>query len=82
LHQRAAWFDPSSHGTFRFPNFRVWLEYVKLVHQAPLTADERRACYVVLLKWIPMHRRRLLMDLKGAVRTAQGIVQSRRLRPA
>lgn len=82
LHQRAAWFDPSTHGTFKFPNFRVWLEYVKLVRQAPLTNDERRACYWVLLKWIPMHRRRLLIDVKSAVRTAIGIVQSRKLSPA
>lgn len=82
LHQRAAWFDPSTHGTFKFPNFRVWLEYVKLVRQAPLTNDERRACYWVLLKWIPMHRRRLLIDVKSAVWTAIGIVQSRKLSPA
>ena len=82
LDQRAAWFDPADQGTFKFPNFRVWLEYVKLVRQAPLTGDERRACYVVLLKWIPIHRRRLLRDLKSAVRTAIGILQSRKLRPS
>jgi len=80
LHQRAAWFDPSTHGTFKFPHFRLWLEYVRLVRSAPITEGERRACYLVLLKWIPMHRRRLLMDVKSAVRTAIGVVQSRKLR--
>lgn len=73
LHQRAAWFDPSNKSTFAFPHFRLWYEYIGLVREAPLTPAERRACYLVLLRWLPIHRRRLAMDLKSAARTAAGI---------
>lgn len=71
LHQRAAWFDPNRTGRYAFPHFRLWLEYMRLIAQARLTARERLDCAAVLAAWIPRERRRLLRDLRSALRTAQ-----------
>ena len=81
LHQRAAWFDPSKPKRIAFPHFRLWYEYVRLVRAAPISSEERRACYQVLIEWGPRHRKRLLRDMKSFVRTLMALAQERTIRP-
>lgn len=47
---RAAWHDSAS-GHVSFPTWRLYLEYLRLVHREALTPEERSRCYAVLARW-------------------------------
>jgi hypothetical protein len=48
---RLAWHDASLVGRFSFPTWRLYGEYVHMVHSEALSLRERAACYRVLAQW-------------------------------
>lgn len=48
---RAAWHDTRVRHRIHFPTWRLYLEYLKMVHTARLGAGERLRCYAVLARW-------------------------------
>ena len=48
---RAAWHDARMRGRVNFPTWRLYLEYLKMVHGEDLSPDERARCYAVLARW-------------------------------
>ncbi len=68
--ERIAWFDPSLAGRIVFPHFRQLREYWRTPARAGLPLRERWRCRVRLLGWSWSNRRRLLDDLKRALRKA------------
>jgi len=49
--ERAAWHDASKRGKLSFPTWRLYAEYVKLVHRERMLPDERAGCYTALARW-------------------------------
>jgi len=47
---RAVWHDSDS-GHVTFPTWRLYREYLRLVHREALTPEERSRCYTVLARW-------------------------------
>jgi glycosyltransferase involved in cell wall biosynthesis len=70
LRDRAAWFDPANAGRIVMPQFRTLYEYLKAIRETPLSGDERRRCYGMLLHWVGADRNwaRLGNDLLHAGR--------------
>jgi glycosyltransferase involved in cell wall biosynthesis len=48
---RAAWHDASKRGKISLPTWRLYAEYLKMVHNERMLADERAGCYSALAKW-------------------------------
>jgi glycosyltransferase involved in cell wall biosynthesis len=48
---RAAWHDASKRGKISFPTWRLYAEYLKLVKQERMLANERAGCYAALARW-------------------------------
>ena len=46
-----AWFDPEKSDQFVFPRWRRFLEHLRCIHRAPLTATERVLCYAVVARY-------------------------------
>jgi glycosyltransferase involved in cell wall biosynthesis len=54
-HLRGEWFDPSRANKRILPHWRIMLEYLRCIRQAPISADERRRCYVHTIRWLGIH---------------------------
>ncbi len=61
------WFDTSTVGTIKLPNWRILSENLKCVYQSSVSMHDKVACYFYLGKWMKRHRRFLLDDLRNAV---------------
>ena len=48
---RAAWHDSASGNQVRFPTWRLYGEYLRMVRREALTPEERSRCYAVLARW-------------------------------
>jgi glycosyltransferase involved in cell wall biosynthesis len=48
---RAAWHDASKRGKISLPTWRLYAEYLKMVHNERMLANERAGCYSALAKW-------------------------------
>ena len=48
---RAAWHDASKRGKISLPTWRLYTEYLKMVHNERMLANERAGCYSALAKW-------------------------------
>jgi len=48
---RAAWHDASKRGKISLPTWRLYAEYLKMVRNERMLANERAWCYSALFKW-------------------------------
>jgi glycosyltransferase involved in cell wall biosynthesis len=48
---RASWHDTRVRSHIRFPTWRLYVEYLKMVSAEPLEPAERMRCYAVLARW-------------------------------
>jgi glycosyltransferase involved in cell wall biosynthesis len=48
---RAAWHDASKRGKVSFPTWRLYAEYLKMVHEERMLPNERAGCYLALARW-------------------------------
>lgn len=70
--ERTRLFNPANVTRITFPHFRQFTEYLFVVSRVPLPWHERLICYLEMVKWINANRKRLSMDLVGAVRKTLG----------
>lgn len=49
--ERLAWHDTALRGRITFPTWRLYSEYVKAVHRAPISLGDRMRCYGLLALW-------------------------------
>jgi len=59
LHMRAGWFDSKNEGKIAFPKWRLLREYLKAIHEAPISEVERLVCYRHMACWCRKNWRRL-----------------------
>ncbi|MBW2283836.1 MAG: glycosyltransferase family 2 protein [Deltaproteobacteria bacterium] len=50
-HMRGEWFDPAKRGKTLFPHWRIFAEYLKAVHRAPVSRSDRRHCLLHMARW-------------------------------
>lgn len=61
----AIWFDPKLRGKHLFPNISLYLEFVRSVlKEKKLSFYEKKACFLVLLRWLIKHNNMLMSDVK------------------
>jgi hypothetical protein len=63
-----AWFDPQCDGKVAFRYWRFLWEYLRCVRAAPLSSNERLACYARIGRWVARYPFRLGKDLLMAAR--------------
>lgn len=68
LHQRAGWFDPKKAGKTVFPNWRLLVEYQRIIGRAGIDLHERWACRVQLLRWLRRYWKAMIGDIAAASR--------------
>jgi glycosyltransferase involved in cell wall biosynthesis len=61
------WWDPAKTRAISFPEFRQLGEYFLSIYRTPLGFGRKFRCYLMLLSWIKIHRRKLVKDLIIAV---------------
>ena len=69
-HASMAWWDPSMMGTFKFPYWRMFRHLARAIQQSPLTGNDRRLAYRLMLRWVGTnkHHLKLLYDVAIPVR--------------
>lgn len=72
--------DPSNAGKIIFPAWRVYRHYLSAIWRAPLSAQERLACGVHMLRWMKYHREELFEDLVIAGKQIVGMSKRSDLR--
>jgi glycosyltransferase involved in cell wall biosynthesis len=63
------WWDPTKRGRFLFPHWRVWAEYLRIVHRAPLSLITRFSLDLEVFRSFGTRwwRRKLVEDLKRPI---------------
>jgi hypothetical protein len=61
----AEWYDPAKAGGTFFPQWNLWRRYFEVVSRVDLSASEKAACRLALLRWLLRNRNaiRLVRDL-------------------
>lgn len=69
IHSRAGWWDTKNTGHTVFPQWRLYYELIRIVHNARLSLGERTACYMCMARWLTsnLNWAVMLMDLAIAV---------------
>jgi glycosyltransferase involved in cell wall biosynthesis len=57
------WWDASRKGKVNFPEWNLFKQYWLSVARAPLSVQDRIACYAVALKWLPLNLHKLARDV-------------------
>lgn len=58
-------FDPANTGRFAFPNWRMFMEYIRCVRHSSLSWIERIGCYLHTARWVAVNWNwgRMILDL-------------------
>lgn len=65
--ERIAWFDPSKAGRSRFPNWRLFAEYFRMIMRANISIIEKIKCLMSLSRWMIRFRKHLILDVMSSV---------------
>lgn len=79
---RVAWFDPSKADRIAFPAWRLGWEFVRAIRDAPLTASDRRRCYLALHPFLECNWQALLKNVLRSSVEAPGVAARRVARRA
>ncbi len=64
LYLQLSWYDTSKKGQKAWPNLKHFTEYLKLMPRVNISADERRHCYLNLIKWPIVYANDLFKDVR------------------
>lgn len=79
--ERTAWFDPGRAGQITFPAWRVSKELTRAIARAPLTADQRRRCYLQLKIYVRWNWQQMVKNVaRSGVEGALAAARTARLR--
>ena len=67
------WYAPErANKRFRFPNWKLLIEHLRSVRDAPLSGRERVRCYLAMVRWLRAFRHRLIDDALVAMKQSRG----------
>ena len=67
------WYAPERANKYiRFPYWKLLIEYLRSIRNAPLSGRERVRCYLGMLRWLRVFRHRLIDDGLVAMKQSRG----------
>jgi len=68
-----SWFAPErAKKRFRFPSWKLLVEHLRSIRDAPLSRRERVRCYLGMVRWLRAFRHRLIDDVLVATKQSRG----------
>jgi glycosyltransferase involved in cell wall biosynthesis len=72
LHAKATvWFDPNRAGEIPLPNVRLFFQHLSAIRRSPIGWGQRVRCYLHMMEWARVNRKRMRFDITGAIAERQ-----------